>query len=850
MNNNCNYSYINSLNDALTNLGERINIVDDRILTLPYFITNFSSNCPGTIINWNTVTANPSNASLQRIWNITLSAVTKSPNVNGKYSSYVFTFLPTERVPINVTFEGGISGTINYNGQVLDASQQWDRYTPLMSYSYNNKEPGIFWEITVNLPTNLFTYNGQLQYNIWVKDNVGSASTTFQWDTTTPTLNYGGNNVQLRGFSLTGTEYISSLYPYDTFYDFTNNCITTNFTSFINTMVQISNNTNVIPALRIPLCADYFLAGSATAGVGCNISFTATQYQQMVATLIATATSNGSSFTVSDQTPSNYPTSSTNTTTVINGVPNAVIILDLHWSYSTESPKQSANGTAGVNFNSGQQLPLPGVFLSNGTESGTLTDNTLDFWTAIASIFGVNSDGQSLYDPNGTYSSLSTEVGAISADVFSNIFFELYNEPICDQLTTDSTGGYVNNFSYQQYYQAYINGGEYYQQGTNSYAPGATNNLFSFTGFGTMFCTIRQTEGASNICIFGGSDQYSFLDLSLSYPTGNSAQPGQFNYANGGSNGAPGQSSSSTTIYDTYNCWTCVMDAITNTNTNPGTTNQVVTSSGGSTYFSAQNFNNCLINIHPYVGLYSGATKAPGLYNVDGYGTYNALPGFGQLVSCLQNSSFTNFYMSTPIICTEFGSYDLPWSAFYGTASSNPLTYCYNVTGSDTATINNISYTNPNIQYPNPPNQGSGTVTLGTPYYTGNWISSATGALTYGPPLLGYLEDFSTFNISFCIWAYRPNEGGNGSGATDAYGFGVSDFGWSGTNPDIVSGTSTTVGNLITNAEGTYLNSFVTTSTQSQTQYPEFENSSSAGAGSGTDPYNGIDFQYVFNNYF
>lgn len=42
-----------------------------------------------------------------------------------------------------------------------------------------------------------------------------------------------------------------------------------------------------------------------------------------------------------------------------------------------------------------------------------------------------------------------------------------------------------------------------------------------------------------------------------------------------------------------------------------------------------------------------------------------------------------------------------------------------------------------------------------------------------------------------------------------------------------------------------FLNSFVTSSTQSQTQDPEFVYGSIS-----NDPYNGMDFQYVFNNYF
>jgi len=814
----------NSTQLTFQNLGSRVGELELYKLKLPFYVTNYTCTCPNAVVDWSTVSANPSNINLQRIWNITLSSVVKKDT-----SQYVFTFLPTDGTPLIITFENELTGVITYNGGVYDANE-------FMTYSY---VPNEIFTLTLTLP-DTFVFNKILQFNIWIKDNVGSGSTTFPWGTTSSILTNVGNNVQLRGFSLTGTEYISSLYPYDTFYDFTNNCITENFVNFLTTMVEITNNTNTIPALRIPMCADYFLAGSATTPTACNVAFTATQYQQMIIDLIAAATSSGSTFTVSTTTASNYGSGGSTELLTVTGVSNAVIILDLHWNFSTEAPKQSANGTSGANFNSGQQLPLPGVFVSDGTTTNSVADNTLDFWTTMGEIFGVNSTGTSLFN-SSSYPSLNM---TINYDVFTNIFFELYNEPYIDQLTTDSTGGYVNYFAYLQYYQAYINGGEYYLQGSNTYSSGSsTNSLYSFTGLGTIFCTLRQTVGAYNVCIFGGSEQYSWMNVNYAYSSSNPTdQPGQFNYANGGSNGTVNPTTSETTIYNTYNCFTCLMDAITNTNTNSGTTNQVVITPGGSSYFSAQEFNNCMMNLHPYCGLYSGATKAPGLYNIDGYGTYNALPGFGQMLYCLQNSSFNNFYVPIPIICTEFGTYDLPWSAYYGTASSNPLTYCYNVSGSDTATINGTSYTNPNITYPNPPNYGVSTITLGTPYYTGNWISSATGNLVFGPPVIGYLEDINNFNVNFCIWAWRPNEGGNGNG----YNYNQSStYGWSATNPDIVSGTYSTPGNYITSADGTFLNSFVTSSTQSQTQDPEFTYGSIT-----NDPYNGMDFQYIFNNYF
>lgn len=79
----------------------------------------------------------------------------------------------------------------------------------------------------------------------------------------------------------------------------------------VHKMVQVTNNSNAIPAMRISMCADYYLTGSApesSVGTDCNIYFTSTQYQQMIIDLITVATSSGSTFTVSTTTNSNYST--------------------------------------------------------------------------------------------------------------------------------------------------------------------------------------------------------------------------------------------------------------------------------------------------------------------------------------------------------------------------------------------------------------------------------------------------------------------------------------------------------------------------------------------------------------
>jgi hypothetical protein len=540
--------------------------------------------------------------------------------------------------------------------------------------------------------------------------NKSQATSNFTWDTSTTTLFYtdtilGKCPVVLSGVSITTTQYLASLYSADTFYDFTSDTINANLAPLIDFLEKIpttlsSDTINKFPCLRIPLCADYWLNGSAQSSV-VNTYFSSQQYQNCIISII------NSLYT------SEYTT----------------IILDLHWNYSTSTPQQSSNGTLGNNFDSGQQLPLCGVFLSDcssGT-NGTLSDNTLDFWKSIANIFGVDENGNEL------------NANSVNSNIKKNIFFELYNEPFCDQLVNNPYEQYIPSNMYNTKYDLYINGGTAYLNNTCQ--------QYSFTGFGVIYNELRNMN-CYNIFVISAAENYAYYN----FTSGD-----QWNYYYEGIN-----PDVVNTLKNTYNCFTCLRDSIENLN------GLFVKNQNGGNYAS-NNFINVLLNAHPYSGLYPGASKIGGYYNPS-LGNMNNIPGLAQIISSFQNPLMDNFYMSSPQICTEYGMYDLPWSDY--------------TSGNDK---NNENFAYPS-DYKNPLN-----ATLGTPYYGGIWYD-ASGIQNIGPAIIPYCQNFTAFSVSFTAWAWRPNSGGNGDGVgCNQFAPG---FGWDATQPDFASGSFSYSGNL------------------------------------------------------
>jgi hypothetical protein len=195
--------------------------------------------------------------------------------------------------------------------------------------------------------------------------------------------------------------------------------------------------------------------------------------------------------------------------------------------------------------------------------------------------------------------------------------FPVVNEPFTDQLVNSPYAGYDSTLPYTSKYNIYINGGPAYLQ--------SSDNLFSFTGMGQSYNEIRGL-GCSNVIIIGAAESFSYMNF-------NSGEQWSYDYP-----GNPNPNS----ILDTYNCFTELKNAIINGTVPVYQGNTILNGN-----YPSSPFVNTIVNLHPYCGLYSGASKAPGYYN----SVYNTnKPGFGQIVAALQNTNFTQFYID---ICSN-----------------------------------------------------------------------------------------------------------------------------------------------------------------------------------------------------
>ena len=415
------------------------------------------------------------------------------------------------------------------------------------------------------------------------------------WDTSETVLknNNDGKYYQLKGYSLTGTEYAAGQFNNTSWYDFgwytyveaTTNTSASYVTQYANSssasadnpsmpgncgltlnvfwlmqniflnFEQTGNGNNITtpcsaPCIRIPLCADYWLNGSATPTTinsvtspyysqgQSNSFFTGVQYQQAIFEIIYYC----------------YDTWTTRNPSI-----PITFVLDLHWNYASPSPTTSGSYTQNPNSTSppnpgtnpiisyssnasSEQLPLCGVCTSDGLG---LPDNTLAFWNSvslsISTGINVNTYSQSEF---GTLFTKSTTTTPMPQTLLDNIFLEAYNEPFTERVIKDTTNIIT---TYDDKYSIYVRGG------TGDY----NGDSYLFTGMLDIYNTIR--NNCANIVIFGGADSYSFM---------------LFNTTTSAS-----QWNSDNTIANTYNCFTTLRDAIE----------------------EEGNFTNVIINLHPFL---------------------------------------------------------------------------------------------------------------------------------------------------------------------------------------------------------------------------------------------------------
>ena len=543
-------------------------------------------------------------------------------------------------------------------------------------------------------------------------------------------------NVILIGFSLTGTEYIASegattnaLFNY-------NNGQAQNLEGLYNVLnslpVPTIGTPFKAPMVRIPLCADYWLAGSASTTTqtfnGLTTSTTSYPY--------GTPTTSFPSQKRYDQGIAKI------INTIYNNIKNPILqaatvfILDLHWNYSTSSSSQnSANGSTGSTANEeqlGQQTPM------------ALASNSPMFWQSVALCYGVNSNYIPLSSTSRYFSDNSLDFNP------ATVFFELYNEPYLSgpgvPLGDSQMSCYTDKFDCYIY-------GTYYYSNNNTYKAYTS-------GMGQLYNMIRGTPytGSTtpsgnvvyNMILFNAAEIYGYINFN---PSDNTAP---FSYSP--------TIDVTGNIGNTYNCFTKLINAIQNE-----TITSITDPINQSKYSTATVFNVC-IGFHPYsTSEYNNSTtppysKAPGynyfgnnyldiygvnttnngLYDSSGSsGTYET-PLFGNMLYCLTNinafSSNNEFYVNLPIICTETGQYSYPWNNAYEppTTYSNPSNASLSDLQQFIALTSEVT--------------GSSTSVYG---YAGGWFDQSGKNLYAGPALVGTLLNYQEYNVSYSLWAYR-----------------------------------------------------------------------------------------------
>ena len=600
-----------------------------------------------------------------------------------------------------------------------------------------------------------------------------------KWITNSSTLQASdGENtykVKLTGFSLTRTENYAGYYIYNDYYlpstqintaclvyfNYYNYYVYSNLVNVANIIYGSTSPTynsgslssssiNNIPSVRIPINADYWFNG---AGVGSQIylntlsfdpsaNMTAAQYQNMIIGMVCYLMN-----------------PSSNDVTTFSGTANGcVIILDLHWNYSNNNDSANqASGSYTTSTVNGVSSTPPGQCAM------AVASNSVAFWNSISSVFGVDANGNELnpttctinlgpntVDPSGNLYPANNIQCTLTSDMKKNIFFELYNEPYLDQIQTTTNGS-----SYQSY-SDYANNFKLYIQGSQSATgypikdPSKTSLIYNTVGMGTLYNNIRITNKCSNVIILGGAESYAYF-------------AGQ-NYI---AYGSPNNFISDSNVDKNgnslcYNCWTKLNDAII------GGSIPIMNPDGTLTGDAYDNNPNGLVsvlaNIHPYS---NGYAKFPGyMYNTSNSSTStypnngNQSPCLSNFLQALQNGtnpSYTvvnptapynsgtelcsGFQISFPIISTEFGMYNLPWIN-----STGGITYTASYNADQTHAVS----------------QGSATYwaglenTIGSYNYWGQYYDE-NGNPTNSPFIIGYFENFNTFNISYTIWVLLPN---------------------------------------------------------------------------------------------
>ena len=349
-------------------------------------------------------------------------------------------------------------------------------------------------------------------------------------------------------------------------------------------------------------------------------------------------------------------------------VPDAVIILDLHWNFDRFGDSSTFDNIIdGVTESTvyAKQLPMALDQDSTGSRAGS----AVRFWESVSETFGHK--GSNLVD--GTRPDVSSthtnhitlsDNPAVDSDFASDIWFELYNEPWTDKFSNYQIDGNIpvtrndnTSGTSPSDWDGYINGAS------------STTDDATFVGMMDLYTAVR--ERADNHIVLSGGSNWGW--------------------------GAEALIALHTAID-------------TNANTS---------------------WDNVVLGVHPFMGWYQ---KADGTKDAE---------GFHSVISALQT-------LDTPILITEFGQYDGPGKINFDarTGNADEPDDNWNFTGTNDRSVSSPGNSNLYEWY----------------HYAGYWDSAThteTGEpMSYNEAILRICKEYQ---ISWSAWAGRPNSHGYGS---------------------------------------------------------------------------------------
>ena len=543
-----------------------------------------------------------------------------------------------------------------------------------------------------------------------------------RWDSSSSVLRHYGEDVILKGFSGTTTEYLFDGLGMDTFWDtdfstpfqestsrislsmlsrYGQDNFQTVYENDLGIAAESPEPENVAnrffsegiaarlnevehPVFRIPLTARYWLEGgkkvftySGQVTAYDRDSRTVTYAWGSTGTLtgdVELIEDGGSFLLVQSYSAQEYQEHITDLIFYIKEeVPSAVIILDLHWNFDRFGDTSTFDTINDESTESGayaKQLPMALDRDSTGSRAGS----AIRFWESVAETFGHRGDALVdgvLADADSTHTNhiqLSANP-SVDIDFAQDIWFELYNEPHTDKFTSYTVDGRTPVSVDDNTSGTAPSDWDGFLNGVASDIDEAT-----FAGMLDLYEAVR--ERADNHVLLSAGSNYAWGAESL------------------------------VALHTAINA-----DA-------------------------ELQWRNIILNVHPYMGFYQAGDSS------------KDAEGFLSVVETLST-------LDAPIMITEFGQYDGPAKINFNetTLRADDPDDNWNFVGSSTLSASSTGNSNLYEWY----------------HYAGYW-DAATGtetgtAMSYNEAILQICEDYQ---VSWTAWASRPNSfvSGTSTGST------------------------------------------------------------------------------------